>query len=261
MPLPPIIVSSTSKFSDCWEPFATLLARYWPAHPPAFLVTEKLDREPPANLSPIVTGLAQTPEAWSSGLSHAIGEVGAEVFLYMQDDYFIRGEVDQQMLGQAAQLVRSGVGACVRLRETLNSGPWRDHEAWIREEGDLWRVDRRSRYLLSLQAAYWSAAAFKDLLVDGETPWDFELKGSVRARARGLEVLCLSIDRYRGGSEPLPYLATGVVKGSWHPQVPSLFEKEGLSNDLEARPVLSAGEFESHRSFWSRLRRRLPWPT
>ena len=40
----------------------------------------------------------------------------------------------------------------------------------------------KSRYRTSLQAGLWRVSTFQELLKDGETPWEFETKGSIRSQ-------------------------------------------------------------------------------
>lgn len=241
--LPPVIVSSTTAFADTWEPFVVLLERYWPAHPQVYLVTERPPVRAPESLIPVVTNVPVGPSYWSEGMAEALRQIAPDYFLYMQDDYFVRGPVNPEILASAFQLFRGeDQASALRVRETQNSGPWRKYPRRLANDGDVWEVDRRSPYLCSLQAAFWRAGDFLDLLRMGESPWEFERSGSVRARRRDATMLCLSIDEYRGTEEPLPYLATGIIKGSWHPEVPDLFQSHGLERHLYGREVMTEGE-------------------
>lgn len=255
--LPPVLVSSTAAFADTWEPFAALIERYWPNHPELYLVTERLPSSAPKTMIPLVTDVPDGPRHWSEGMREAIGRLSSDFFLYMQDDYFIRRPVDVGLLRETFAFFREEREASsLRVRETKNSGPWERYSRGLGEPGDIWRVSYDSPYLCSLQAAFWRSADFEQLLRVNESPWEFERYGSTRAQGRNTTMLCLSIERYRGLDEPLPYLATGVIKGRWHPEVPALFRRHSLDQHLESREVMANRGFLSESGPLSRYLRR-----
>ena len=128
--------------------------------------------------------------------------------------------------------LRRGEANVVRIHECEGSGPWHPQP-----NGDLWEIDRQSKYLIGLQAGLWNKTALRASLRRHESPWQLEIFGSRRARRSLPGVYCVNRERFSGaGKELFPYTATGVVGGRWARDiVVPLFEREGIAVDFSRR--------------------------
>jgi len=230
-----LLVNSTDSFSDCWTPFFTLFAKFWPDPKPRIVLnTEHLDFSHPGleiRCSKVGADPSGRPRRWSECLATCLDSIDTERILYMQEDYFLEAPVQVEWIERALGQLVSRSAACIRLVEEPGAGPWTQiRPTW------LWKVDRSSRYLISLQAALWDKAAMRDALRAHETAWDFELLGSGRAARRRMEVYSLNRDLFAEENRVVPYTPTGVMMGRWneHVVVP-LFREHGIEVDLAKR--------------------------
>ena len=154
------------------------------------------------------------------------------VVLYLQDDYFLNGPVDVTTLEEFVVSMQRDGSPHIRLRELGGS-------RYEQASGDarLWRIPARSPYLVSLQAGLWRREALQGLLRSGESPWQFERWGTMRARRAGMAFLCASLEQYEWAGRPvIPYEPTGIVRGRWYaPAVVELFERHGIQVDFAVR--------------------------
>jgi hypothetical protein len=231
-----ILVNSTDRYADTWPPFFTLFAAYWPACPyPIVLNTETLDYRHGGldiRVSDTWSDTTQARPDWSSSLARCLAGIDTELILYLQDDYFINAPVDADAIDLFAGIMQREGLDHIQLRE-LNEAryePVAAHEA-------LWRIPLRSPYLVSLQAGLWRRTTLLDLLRPGESPWQFERWGTIRARHAAVEFMCLNQEMYEwAGRPPIPYEPTGIVRGRWYaPAVVDLFSEHGITVDVAAR--------------------------
>jgi hypothetical protein len=231
-----ILVNSTDHYADTWVPFFTLFEAYWPGCPyPIVLNTETLDFEYPGldiRVSHTWPDRARPRPDWSGSMSRCLVSMDAEVVLYLQDDYFINGPVNVALIERFARLMHVEHRPHIRIRE-LGSSRYDP----LPEHPELWRIPRRSPYLISLQAGLWRREVLLALLRTGENPWQFERWGTIRARRAGLEFLCPDLERNEwAGSTIIPYEPTGIVRGRWYaPAVVELFDQHDIHVDFTAR--------------------------
>jgi hypothetical protein len=232
-----ILVNSTDRYADTWAPFFTLFAAYWPRCPyPIVLNTETLDYEHPG-LDIRASHTWSDPVAprpdWTESLRRCLAAIDAAVILYLQDDFFLDGAVDVDALEEFARIVELEHRPHILLRGLASS---RRYEA-LPDHPRLRRIPARSPYFVTLQAGLWGRDALQGLLRSGESPWQFERWGTIRARREGLEFLCPDPERYELGGRPIvPYEPTGIVRGRWYaPAVVDLFERHGIQVDFAAR--------------------------
>jgi hypothetical protein len=234
-----VLVNSTDTFSDCWPPFFQLFKRYWPSCPcHVVLNTETksyLDTELQLVCSKVqANDPAGSPRLpWSDCLIRCLDTVRTPFILYLQEDYFLNGAVDQAFIQQCVDVMVQHDVPHIRLMEV--DGRARYEKTSLHPL--LVQIHQRSNYRVSLQAGLWSGAALKELLRSGESAWNFERRGSVRAMSRPDVFLCQSLDHFNHqGRYPVPYRPTGIIRGKWYaPAVVELFAAHGISIDYEKR--------------------------
>jgi hypothetical protein len=234
-----VLVNSTDTFNDCWPAFFQLFKQYWPSCPcPVLLNTEtreytdtelqlvcsKVQADDPAGSPPL---------SWSDCLIRCLDVVRTPLVLYLQEDYFLNGLVDQSFVAECVGVMVEHNVPHIRLMEVDIRA--RYHKTALHPL--LRQIDQRANYRVSLQAGLWSVAALKGLLRSGESAWTFERRGSVRAMSTPDVFLCQSLDHFNHrGRYPVPYQPTGIVRGKWYaPAVVELFAAHGISVDYSQR--------------------------
>ena len=228
----PIVVGSTDSYQDCWEPFLRLLDIYWPDRPTVYLITEAGFIDWP-DVEVVQTFAETGAHQWAASIRDGIRQIDAVAFLYLQEDYFLHDFVRIDALEDLVGWFLNSSAHCLRLWEGARSGPWSPSE----ECSDVWEVLPDSDYLVSLQAALWKKASLLELLREGESAWEFEAFGSVRAREAAMRMVAVNRDEYRGvGREIVPYKGTGIVRGEWnYSAVVDLFRQHSISVDFTLR--------------------------
>jgi hypothetical protein len=234
-----VLVNSTDTFDDCWPPFFQLFKKHWPSCPCHVVLNtetkEYSDTELQLECSKVQAGdSAGSPRlSWSDCLIRCLHAVRTPFVLYMQEDYFLNGPVDQSFVAECVDIMLEHNVPHIRLMEVDDRA--RHHGSSLHPL--LWQIDQRANYRVSLQAGLWSVAALKDLLRSGESAWTFERRGSVRAMSKPDVFLCQSLDHFnRQGRYPVPYQPTGIVRGKWYaPAVVDLFAANGISVDYAKR--------------------------
>lgn len=238
-----MLVNSTDTFNDCWPPFFQLFKRYWPSCPCQVVLNTETRNYSDAGLRLVCSKVqANDPVGsprlpWSDCLIRCLDAVRTPFVLYLQEDYFLNGPVDQAFVAQ-----------CVDVMVEHNVPHIRLMEVDVRARYDqstlhplLWQIDQKANYRVSLQAGLWNVAALKGLLRSGESAWTFERRGSIRAMSKPDVYLCQSLHHFnRKDRYPIPYQPTGIIRGKWNaPAVVDLFAAHGIQVDYARRGFYS----------------------
>lgn len=247
-----LFVNSTDSFEDTWEPFFGLLGEYWPQVSPVILNTETKGFEHPV-IDVRTTRVARPGEhglPWGECMLRALDEIPTELFVYLQDDYFLCDRVNTEVVEAAARVMVAEELDCLRLMECGGSGPWEPTSyEWF------WSVSRGAVYRIALQAALWSKRGMRKYLRAHETPWQMEVWGSKRASHTDGRIWCVNRDLFEEELNPvIPYVPTGIVKGRWNRcAVEQLFAQHGFEVDFARRGWWDADDPANRRSFGQRL--------
>jgi hypothetical protein len=229
-----VFVNSTDSFADTWGPFFHLLNDFWPQTRPVVLNTERESFSHPdvpiTNTRVAREGEARIP--WGECMLRALDHIPTETFVYMQDDYFLYDAVRTDLVDEAVRIVDAEKLDCLRLMECGDAGPYEPTPyPW------LCSVARDATYRISLQAALWTKAGMRRYLRSHESPWQFEVWGTERARRIERRIWAVNRDVYsEEHTQVVPYEPTGIVRGQWKRDVvESLFVEHGIEVDYAQR--------------------------
>lgn len=189
-----IVVASCDKYSGLWNPFFSLLFKYWPSlidpskqyHIPIFLIANKKTFNNPR----VQHVLFPNEISWSDNMLGALSLVKTKYVLYLQEDYFLTSQVNEELLSKMLQYMQDQQAAYLEISafnkevqqiklSNLSSGINNLHE-----------FAKHSPYRTSLQAGIWDKEALQWLIKPGETAVDFELASS--KRSEGMQKLFLA---------------------------------------------------------------------
>ena len=258
-----VFVNSTDSFEDTWEPFFELLHQFWPQVKRVTLNTETKAYSH-QGLDIRCTQVAREGETrlpWGECMLRALDLIPTELFVYLQDDYFLYDRVDAKRIDEAACAMQAETLDCLRLMECGGSGPWEPTTyPW------LWSLSQHARYRIALQAGLWTKQGMRKYLRAHESPWQMEVWGSRRASRIPGRIWCVSRDVYGDGQpQVIPYVPTGIVKGKWNwDAVGELFPAHGLDVRFDergwwdpaapARSSLGAKVTKLPKFAWDRIR-------
>lgn len=216
-----VIVSSCDSYDDVWAPFFTLFFRYWPDCPfPVYLMSET-KKYPDDRVTTINIG---EDKKWASNMKTALKQINTPYVLYLQEDYFFRSKVDtDNIIKLLNYAIREKVG-CLRLFPS--PGPDRTYK----NSADVGEIDKKANYSISTQATIWNKDVLDSLLIDGESGWDFEIKGSKKVVDLKIPFLCV----YK---KAINYFATAIKRGVWYYDAVKLCAKEGIIIDGKRREI------------------------
>lgn len=233
-----ILINTCDKFDDCWDPFFKLWSLYWTdCSGRIYLNTEYKDYSYPELDITAVKGCErhhipkEKRATWSQCLKWALETMDTDIILYMQEDYFLKDTVKNEIIEEYISLMEKAKDIdCIQLTDqavkAVSSTPYKH----------LYSVDMHHWSVTSCQASLWKRTKLLELIRDYESAWNFEWWGSKRARILQHKYYVVDpnqviLDKF----EIIPYIFTGVVGGKWYKPVVELFKKHNIEMDYTHR--------------------------
>lgn len=235
-----ILINTCDKFEDCWDPFFKLFKLYWSdCRGTIYLNTEYKDYSYPGlSVVPVKGCVGKTIKGkfatWSSCLKWALDKMDSDIVLYMQEDYFLKASVKNDLVEKYVKLMYEYPDIkCIHLTDQAV-------RTCVKSEYEnLDIVEFNQRYRVSCQAALWRREELYALIREYEDAWQFEEFGSQRSAVMKSKYLCVSRDFVKLNQfEIIPYIFTGIVQGRWYEETVPLFEKHGIEMDFTKRGML-----------------------
>lgn len=228
-----ILVNSSDGFEDCWNPFFTLLKKYWPeCSAPIYLNTEtKTWQYSDFHIHcTAVQGEQQRRLTWSECLIGALDQIKTPLVLYFQEDYFIHQPVRTEIISAAVEhMLAYPEVKHISLTRHGSLGPYERYPF-----DGLQKIRQKAKYRISTQAALWRVETLKSYLRPEENGWMFEIYGTWRAQRKPEYFLCSNFDSQHGGPA-IDYLHTGIIKGKWLRAIEPVFERHGIKIEYHKR--------------------------
>ena len=220
-----VLVVSSDGYRDLWRPFFHLFRQYWPDCPfPVFLGTQTAD----ADIANVQMLLAQDDSSWSGSLRSFLGQLECENVLLVLEDFFLNDKVSSETVVEQLATLRKLGGSVLRLYPnpppTIRLGSAETGAAGIGEQ------HRLAPFRVSLQASIWNREALLALLKGGESAWDFEINGTIRAQAQPRGFYCTFRPAF-------PYRAV-VEKGQWFWTAARDYGRLNIGCDFSKRRVM-----------------------
>lgn len=236
-----ILVNTSDGYDDCWEPFFKLFSTFWPdCKGSIWLNTEYKSFGYPGLKINNVKGCSvhHVPRdkraTWSQCFLWALEAIDSDIVLYMQEDYFLKAPVKNDLLESFVGLM--GKHKAIKCLHLTDQALHADRKSGYPHLGI---VARRQRYRVSCQAALWRKEELRKLVRAYESAWEFEEFGSQRSSILNHEYLVVDKDWVKLDKfEILPYVFTGIIHGRWYEQVIPLFEKHNIVMDYSKRGFL-----------------------
>ena len=187
-----IVIPTSDKTMWALRPFAYLLRRYWPEHPPVIVggYTAPTFRLPDDFEFRSIGRFADYPAArWSDGVIALLNGLSDDYLIVMMDDYWLNRRVDHSAIVALGLYIQS-VDNVARLDLTADRLGAAGHTPFgAVDHLDIIKSDPASQYHFSMQAALWRRDLLLNCLAPHETPWECEIAASGRLAALGYTVL------------------------------------------------------------------------
>lgn len=233
-----ILINTCDNFEDCWDPFFKLWSKYWnDCQGNIYLNTEYKDYKY-TGLNIIPTQVCKKNNfplnkraTWSQCLKWALEQIDTDIVLYMQEDYFLKEKVKNELVEEYVQLMNENENIkCIHLTDqaVLASGK--------SKFSNLNNVEYKQRYRVSCQAALWRKQELQILIREYEDAWQFEEFGSMRSSIIKHDYYVVDNDYVKlNHFEIIPYIFTGIIQGRWYEETVPLFEKHNIHVDFSKR--------------------------
>ena len=237
-----ILINTCDKFEDCWDPFFKLFSMYWPDYKGRiYLNTEYKDYSYPGIDIIAVKCCAKhniprnIRTTWSQCLKWALESIDDDIVLYMQEDYFIKDFVKNDIVSKYVSLMHKHKNIhCIHITDQAVIP---DNKS---QYENLYEVVLKQRYRISCQAALWRRDVLMSYIREYESAWQFEEFGSKRAAILRHNFYVVDKNWVKLNEfEIIPYVFTGIVQGHWYEEVIPLFERHSILIDYSKRGFLS----------------------
>jgi len=211
-----ILVVSCDAYSDLWNPFFALIALFWPDCPyPIYLCSNYKTFD----ANKVISLPIGDDVSWSGNLRKALSQINENYVLLFLDDLLLTAPVNTKAVQEVSEWFIGRSGNCVR----MNPSPAPDY----RLKGSnvpvgIGQVSAGTIYRASTVLTLWNKRVLCDLLEEGESAWDFEIYGSVRADAYG---------GFYASKHRHFEIVNSVIKGKWIPSVVPWLSQMGIVPD------------------------------
>jgi len=230
-----IYVLTSNEYLKCLPGFAYLFNKFWSETQAVKVVRYEIRPQGlPRNFTNYAIG-AQSRHSWSSGVVKWLSDTPDDIILLVLEDYYLTKPVDGAAIGGLYQMMVDDKSiAKIDLSGDRMKFAHREYNDYLVASQD------NAGFQTSLQAALWRRDYLRLFLRPGETPWQFEKKGTSRVkRARKAGTFDGKI---LGVKKPLLNYVNAVGgEGS----KPGVFDKRkfppGIWAQLEGRGVVTNG--------------------
>ncbi|MCR5449534.1 MAG: hypothetical protein K6F23_09060 [Solobacterium sp.] len=227
-----LAISSCDKYSDLWDPFFTLLKKYWDPDMPIVLITESRDYSfEGLDIRTLKLYPAGSRPAWSELQMRSFERINTDYVIFLLDDFFLEGPVDEKQIENCIEWMDQDKQitcfnfSCISHGENLPSG----------YPGFELRP-QKGEYRLNCQAAIWRRESLLKDMREHENAWVFETLGSKRSfRYKDQKFYCAAPDNQvfiydiQGGG--------ALNHGKWNQNAVELIGREQLPVDVSVRGI------------------------
>jgi hypothetical protein len=236
-----VVVMSSDRYADLWPTFFDRFRQCWPSCPyPVFLGSNTIQHHG----HDFVTTLLSGPDRdWSSSARKIITQIPQPYLVVLLEDLLITADVDSAEVVQAIHSMHRHGSRHIQLACRLPADHIDAEGYGVIHPGAPYRVN---------VCGLWRKDAFLDLLIDGESPWNFEIMGSYRSRYVG--------GFLRARRSPIQLLNL-VEKGLFLPAAVAYCRRKDIALPLETRGTLGVrqGLVSWLQRCWFHTVVRVPW--
>lgn len=236
-----ILVLSCDKYADVWPMFLRQFRLHFPySQYPIYLGSNKISCDDPGVI-PILSGEDLN---WSTSFKRILEQIEESKIFVILEDLFLTTDVDDSLFQ-----------ACLSHLHTNNAlhiKYWSIPIGLRLSENQLIGIYPKQAPYRATVCGFWDRAYLMSLLLDGESPWDFEILGSYRTSY---------LEGFYALSRPLCEYRNMIEKGFWLPDSVNWARGEKISLKIHMRPLLSGHKkINSYlQMLYFDLMKHLPW--
>ncbi len=242
-----VLVLSCDKYSDIWPVFYSFFFKYWNDCPfKIYNASNHLSFDHP-RITNIHSGLDSD---WSTETKVILEQIKEKYVILILDDYFIYQSVDMATLLNSIQEMKNRDALFLKLScfPTTHKSLW-EYDKLVNIPF-MGQIRNGQEYRVNLQLGAWNKDLLHNLLISGESPWEFELKGSKRSDEISNPCLCIVEDPKKDYVHgPITYLCSALSKGIWMLDALELCKKENIPVTIGTRGVETKFEYKFRRLY------------
>tara|TARA_R110002012_G_scaffold52006_2_gene133774 strand:+ start:438 stop:1193 length:756 start_codon:yes stop_codon:yes gene_type:complete len=194
-----LVVATCDSYSFLWENFKILAERYLP-----FKNSKKIAFTETKTFGDGYITSNHTEPTWSNRFIKALDDVKTEYVFFILEDYYFTTKITQQDCNEITRLMRERnldkfmfygkdftwltlTGLHPKAHVFPQGNP-------LSMPGKFYLQHPTSMYLTSTGPAFWKTEYLKRCLVEGWSPWEFEIKGSERMAGQSQNIMLYSTD-------------------------------------------------------------------
>lgn len=239
-----IIVNTCDSYDDCWKPFFRLFEVFWPDCKGKIYLNTEYKTFSYHGIDIISTKVCEKRNypknsrmPWSLCLKDALNQTRDDIILYMQEDYFLKAPVKNDILEDMVRLMENHED--IKCIHVMN---WQGYATEESPYPHFQKIPDNHPYRMSCQTALWKKEELLAILANDESGWDTEHFASKRSSKLGH--LYLAPDEnwiIEDCFEIVPYIFTGIEGGKWDRKnvykMGCLFRKYGIDIDFSKRGI------------------------
>lgn len=169
------LVASCDRYYQLWPIWYKNLKKCWTdTSYPIFLGTNSSTFE--GDDLKVKTVYSTLDKSWSETVIEWLDQIPSEYVLLLLDDFILKHPVDYRKLESLIDLMQE----CNSPYLTIFGLPV--PSKIVNKSLFVGTIDTDEPYLISLQASLWKVEFLREICKPGESPWEFEIYGSERAR-------------------------------------------------------------------------------
>jgi hypothetical protein len=227
-----ILVNSCDKYESVWDPFFRLLKIQWPECQNYKIVLNTETKVYNCDFLNIETICSGTKLTWSQRLKKVLARIDSDYVLYFLEDFFLQDKVSEIALLEAIDFIKKNKNIGYLGLKYNSTRVFKDENQKIPEEHFFEKDLVCYMNRVNSMTALWRKDYLISLLRNHETPWEFELYGSVRSRRKPEKVMVTN--NLNGDFPPIfvyevdPVYGYAINGGKWLPKNKELFDKFGI---------------------------------
>jgi hypothetical protein len=222
-----VLVLSCDKYADLWPGFLECFWSNFPSGPwKIYLGSNTLKCEDPR-----VTTIYSGHDAdWSTSYKRILNQIPEKKIFVVLEDLFISSKINDGIILKLFQFMANKDAKYIRY--WANPGAQDSND----DGTDVAAIPKGAPYR-STVCGFWDRNTLLSLLIEGESPWNFEIFGSYRTSYS---------DGYFSIRSPLARYQNMVEKGLWIPRSLNWALVNNITINIGARPILKgSGQWKS----------------
>ncbi len=215
-----ILVISTDKYQDIWEPFFECFERNWGNCPfQLYLGSNTIPHPENSRVKPILSG---KDKDWSSSARSILSQIKEKYLLVIMEDFFIISPPNNDVMVSHFQFMKDNNINHMHFYHSIIP--------YDRELNENYGVYEKGAPYRANVFGFWNKECLLGLLIDGESPWNFEIMGSYRSSYW---------DSFLSIKNPPFRILNIVEKGSYLADSADYCKKNAINLSFKSRNILT----------------------